>query len=96
MTKAELIEAVARSSRQKKKVVAMTLEVTFDQIARAIRKDKRFWMPGFGTFLDPAPSRAERLQSSNQCRHDDSGCTHDWLSPRAAAQRQPVIDDPAI
>jgi nucleoid DNA-binding protein len=50
MTKAELIEAVARNSKQHKKVVAMTLDLTFDQIARAIRKDKRFWMPGFGTF----------------------------------------------
>jgi len=50
MTKAELIETVARNTRQQKKVVAMTLELTFEQIARAIRKDKRFWMPGFGTF----------------------------------------------
>jgi DNA-binding protein HU-beta len=50
MTKAELIEAVARGTRQNKKVVALTLDLTFDHIARAIRKDKRFWMPGFGTF----------------------------------------------
>ncbi len=50
MTKAELIEAVARSTRQPKKLVETTLEHAFDQIARAIRKDKRFWVPGFGTF----------------------------------------------
>lgn len=50
MTKAELIETIARNTRQQKKTVAETLELTFDQIARAIRKDKRFWMPGFGTF----------------------------------------------
>jgi DNA-binding protein HU-beta len=50
MTKAELIEALARATRQQKKIVATTVELTFDQIARAIRKDKRFWMPGFGTF----------------------------------------------
>jgi DNA-binding protein HU-beta len=50
MTKAELIETIARNTRQQKKTVAVTLELTFDQIARAIRKDKRFWMPGFGTF----------------------------------------------
>jgi DNA-binding protein HU-beta len=30
--------------------VAQTIELTFEQIARAIREDKRFWMPGFGTF----------------------------------------------
>jgi len=50
MTKAELIETLARVTRQPKKIVATTVELTFDQIARAIRKDKRFWMPGFGTF----------------------------------------------
>lgn len=50
MTKEELIEAVARTSRQPKKTVANTLELAFDQIARSIRKDKRFWVPGFGTF----------------------------------------------
>ncbi len=50
MTKAELIETVARTTRLEKKTVARTIELTFDQIARAIRKDKRFWVPGFGTF----------------------------------------------
>lgn len=50
MTKAELIESVARTTRLEKKIVARTIELTFDQIARSIRKDKRFWVPGFGTF----------------------------------------------
>jgi nucleoid DNA-binding protein len=50
MTKAELIETLARATRQQKKIVETTVELTFDQIARAIRKDKRFWMPGFVTF----------------------------------------------
>ena len=50
MTKAELIEAIARSTRQPKKLVATTLDLAFEQIARSIRKDKRFWVPGFGTF----------------------------------------------
>jgi DNA-binding protein HU-beta len=50
MTKAELIEAIAHTTQQQRKIVATTVELTFDQIARAIRKDKRFWMPGFGTF----------------------------------------------
>jgi DNA-binding protein HU-beta len=50
MTKAELIETVARTTRQPKKAVTITLDAAFEQIARAIRKDKRFWMPGFGTF----------------------------------------------
>ncbi len=50
MTKEELIETVARLTRQPKKKVADTLDAAFDQIARSIRKDKRFWVPGFGTF----------------------------------------------
>lgn len=50
MTKAELIEAVARSVRQPRKTVARTVAAVFEEIARSIRKDKRFWAPGFGTF----------------------------------------------
>lgn len=50
MTKAELIEVVAKSVRQPKKTVSDTLDAAFDQIARSIRRDKRFWVPGFGTF----------------------------------------------
>ena len=50
MTKEELIEAVARATDQPKKTVLTTLDTAFNLIARAIRKDKRFWVPGFGTF----------------------------------------------
>jgi DNA-binding protein HU-beta len=50
MTKAELIEAVARSTHQPKNAVAQTFDTAFDLIGRAIKRDKRFWVPGFGTF----------------------------------------------
>ena len=50
MTKTELIEAVARSVPQPKKTVARTIDAAFEQIARSIRKEKRFWVPRFGTF----------------------------------------------
>jgi DNA-binding protein HU-beta len=50
MTKAELIEIVAKAARQPKKRVGDTLDIAFEQIARAIRRVKRFWVPGFGTF----------------------------------------------
>ena len=50
MTKAELIDTIARSTDQPKKLIATTLDLAFEQIARSIRKDKRFWVPGFGTF----------------------------------------------
>jgi DNA-binding protein HU-beta len=50
MTKAELVESVARATRQPKKTVERLLDSAFDQIARSIKKDKRFSVPGFGTF----------------------------------------------
>jgi DNA-binding protein HU-beta len=50
MTKAELIEVVAHETGAAKKTVASILDEAFAQIARAIRKEKRFWVPGFGTF----------------------------------------------
>jgi len=50
MTKAELIETVARATGQPKARVARTIDLAFDHISRAIRRDKRFWFPGFGTF----------------------------------------------
>jgi DNA-binding protein HU-beta len=50
MTKSELIETVASAMRQPKKLVAETIELTFEQIVRAIYEDERFCMPGFGTF----------------------------------------------
>jgi DNA-binding protein HU-beta len=50
MTKAELIEAVAKGARLPKKKAEDTLDLAFEHIARAIRRDKRFWVPGFGTF----------------------------------------------
>jgi len=50
MTKSELVEIVAATTRQPKKLVAETVELTFEQIARAIYEEGRFCMPGFGTF----------------------------------------------
>ena len=50
MTKSELIETVAAATRQPKKLVAETVELTFEQITRAIYEEQRFCMPGFGTF----------------------------------------------
>jgi DNA-binding protein HU-beta len=50
MTKAELIAAVAEETRQPKQLVRGIVEMTFDQIALAIRNDERFGFAGFGTF----------------------------------------------
>jgi DNA-binding protein HU-beta len=50
MTKSELIETVATVMGRPKRLVAETIELTFEQIAHAIHDNERFCMPGFGTF----------------------------------------------
>jgi DNA-binding protein HU-beta len=51
MTKAEMIEAVAKAAKLSKRAGGTAVDATFQSIARAIRKEKRFQVPGFGTFL---------------------------------------------
>lgn len=50
MTKSELVEAVASQSRLTKKAAAEVLEVVFNTIGKAVKKDDRFSYPGFGTW----------------------------------------------
>ena len=50
MTKAELIEAVAKATELSKAKAQETIDATFAQIAKAIKKDKKFLVPGFGSF----------------------------------------------
>ncbi len=51
MTKADLIEKVQHANGTlSKRQVAFLVDEVFEQLGRAIRKDKRFSMPGFGTF----------------------------------------------
>jgi DNA-binding protein HU-beta len=50
MTKGELIDTVAKSAKISKVAASEAVDATFDSIAKAIRKSKRFQVPGFGTF----------------------------------------------
>ena len=52
MTKAELIDkvAVTKGLDLSKRAVREVVDVAFGAIAQAIRKEKRFSYPGFGTF----------------------------------------------
>lgn len=52
MTKAELIEKVAKDVGPgvTKKLTTEIIEATFEHLHKAIRKDKRFTYPGFGTW----------------------------------------------
>lgn len=51
MTKADLIERVQGAhAGLSKRLVTQLVDEVFQQLSRGIRKDKRFVMPGFGTF----------------------------------------------
>ena len=50
MTKEALIAAVAKAANLSKRAGGEAVDATFEHLARAIRKEKRFQMPGFGTF----------------------------------------------
>ncbi len=50
MTKQELVDGVAEQAELSKAQVKQIIDTTFEQIVGAIKKEKRFAMPGFGTF----------------------------------------------
>ena len=50
MTKSDLINTVARAAKMSKRGAQGAIDATFAGISKAIKKDKRFQMPAFGTF----------------------------------------------
>ncbi len=50
MTKADLINTVAKAAKLSKRAAGDAVSATFENLARAIKKDKRFQAPAFGTF----------------------------------------------
>ncbi|OGP30955.1 MAG: integration host factor [Deltaproteobacteria bacterium GWA2_57_13] len=50
MTKADLINAVAKAVKLSKRAAEDAVDSTFETLTRAIKRDKRFQVPGFGTF----------------------------------------------
>ena len=50
MTKADLTNAVAKAAKLSKKAAGDAVDATFENLTRAIKKDKRFQVPAFGTF----------------------------------------------
>ncbi len=50
MTKSDIINAVAKAAKLSKRSAGDALDATFETLARAIKKEKRFQVPGFGTF----------------------------------------------
>lgn len=50
MTKNDLVNSVAKGLKLSKSAAGEAVDTTFEALARAIRRDKRFQVPGFGTF----------------------------------------------
>jgi DNA-binding protein HU-beta len=50
MTKGDLIDSVAKSAKISKRTAGEVVDATFENIAKAIKKSRRFQVPGFGTF----------------------------------------------
>lgn len=53
MTKAEFIDSVAKQVEKQevsKAAVREIIDTTFEQMVKVIKKEKRFSVPGFGTF----------------------------------------------
>lgn len=50
MTKGELIDAVAKTAKISKRAAGDAVDATFGTLSKAIKRSKRFQVPGFGTF----------------------------------------------
>ena len=50
MTKTDLINAVAKGARLTKKAAGAAGDPVFEGLARALKREERFQVPGFGTF----------------------------------------------
>lgn len=66
MTKADLINAVAKAAKLSKRAAEDAVDATFETLTRAIRRDKRFQVPGFGTF-------SVRARKSRKGRNPQTG-----------------------
>jgi DNA-binding protein HU-beta len=85
MTKAELIEAVANSAKISKLAAGDAVDATFESIAKAIKKSKRFQIPGFGTFT-------VRSRKARQGRNPQTGATINIRASRTVGFRAaPVL-----
>ncbi|MEE9549947.1 MAG: HU family DNA-binding protein [Candidatus Binatia bacterium] len=64
MTKADLINSVAKAAKVSKRAAGDAVNASFEGLARAIKREKRFQVPGFGTFT--VRSRKARMGRNPQ------------------------------
>ncbi len=66
MNKKELIESIASSTGENKRLVGNVLEATIDTITTQVKKGERVQLPGFGTF-------ERRARSARTARNPRTG-----------------------
>ena len=66
MNKKELIESIAGSTGENKRVVGDVLDATIDTITSQVKKGERVQLPGFGTF-------ERRARSARTARNPRTG-----------------------
>ena len=66
MNKKELIESIAGSTGENKRVVGDVLDATIDTITGQVKKGERVQLPGFGTF-------ERRARSARTARNPRTG-----------------------
>ncbi len=64
MTKADLIGSVAKAAKISKRAAGDAVNASFEGLAKAIKREKRFQVPGFGTFT--VRSRKARMGRNPQ------------------------------
>lgn len=50
MNKGELVDSVSQATGESRRTVQNVLDTTIDTIQKAVKKDERVSLPGFGTF----------------------------------------------
>ena len=94
MTKAELIEAIARSTHQPKKVVATTLDLGVRPYRALDSQGQALLGARLRHFLRPQAPDACRFQSTHERADDHPGGAHGRLSRCAAAKEGALTGAP--
>jgi DNA-binding protein HU-beta len=68
LNKAELVEAVAKSTGESRRAVAGVLDATIETIQKQVKRGERVTIPGFGTFS----RRARAARTARNPRTGDS------------------------
>ena len=90
MTKAELIETVARATQLEKKTAARSHRAYLRPHRARDSQGQALLGARLRHLLSAPPPRASGLQPAHAESDDDSGRAHDRFSPRTAAQKGAV------